>query len=185
MKRSVQDLFSSPGFMLHTFASEPGRLGDPDNTPSTSGSTPPPHGLDIVKLTQAYNALLQVGSLLMHATPINGMCWLQMQASCITAPLKLQDYGTSSNSCSARGCKPEAAPAAALRSRLQITLQATLQLKLACKAGSKVAGNRADMRHQLDCAVLAAMTWPQLCPCRFCRLGLAGICTDLRCLLVC
>ena len=63
LKRSSQDLFSSPGFLLHTFAAEPG-LADPNEEPSTSGSAPPPHGLDLAKITQTYNALLQVS----HAT---------------------------------------------------------------------------------------------------------------------
>lgn len=60
--------------MLHTFALEPGNLEDIDDIPSTNGSMPPSHGLDLVKVTQAYNALLQVGQPLLHANTIVMHC---------------------------------------------------------------------------------------------------------------
>jgi len=49
--------------MLHTFEIRP---NEEDMTlqefPSTSGSSEPPHGLDMAKVTTVYNALLQVCS---------------------------------------------------------------------------------------------------------------------------
>ena len=60
LKRNAQDLFSSPGFLLQTFTVDQGLARGPEEGPSTSGSGPPPHGLDLAKITQTYNALLQV-----------------------------------------------------------------------------------------------------------------------------
>ena len=65
LKRSASDLFSCPGFMLHTFdtqaciGSAPASIEDP---PTSSGSHHPVHGLDVAKITEVYNALLQVHS---------------------------------------------------------------------------------------------------------------------------
>ncbi len=65
LKRSAHDLFSCPGFMLHTFEtrpctdSAPSSIKDP---PTSSGSHHPAHGLDVAKVTDVYNALLQVHS---------------------------------------------------------------------------------------------------------------------------
>jgi len=65
LKRSAHDLFSCPGFMLQTFEtrpctdSAPSSIKDP---PTSSGSHHPAHGLDVAKVTDVYNALLQVHS---------------------------------------------------------------------------------------------------------------------------
>ena len=61
LKRSAHDLFMCPGFMLFTFEGGPhpegGLTQDP---PPTTVFTEPAHGLDLAKITQVYNALLQV-----------------------------------------------------------------------------------------------------------------------------
>ena len=64
LRRSAQDLFTNPGFMLHTFAARSGEeAGLAEEPPTTSGSSPPPHGIDIHKVTDTFTALLQVISL--------------------------------------------------------------------------------------------------------------------------
>lgn len=61
LRRGTQDLFTSPAFMLHAFTARPEGEGDlAADPPITSGSAPPPHNIDIAKVTATYTALLQV-----------------------------------------------------------------------------------------------------------------------------
>ena len=61
LRRSTQDLFTSPGFMLHNFAARPDEgQGPAEQSPSTSGSSLPPHGINIALVIETYTALLQV-----------------------------------------------------------------------------------------------------------------------------
>ena len=61
LRRGTQDLFTSPAFMLHAFTARPEGEGDlAEDPPTTSGSAPPPHNIDIAKVTATYTALLQV-----------------------------------------------------------------------------------------------------------------------------
>lgn len=64
LKKSTHDLFSCPGFMLHTFEAQL-PVDDaphlpPQEPPTTSGATHPDHGLGLAKIAEVYNALLQV-----------------------------------------------------------------------------------------------------------------------------
>ncbi|DBA87172.1 TPA: hypothetical protein ACH3X2_005178 [Trebouxia sp. C0005] len=66
LKKSAHDLFSCPGFMLHTFETQPcidSATTSIEDPPTSSGSHHPAHGLDVGKITEVYNALLQVYSI--------------------------------------------------------------------------------------------------------------------------
>lgn len=62
LKRSAQDLFSCPAFMLHTFSDwhSPDSVDSPQDLPLTTRAAQQMLGLDLAKVTHTYNALLQV-----------------------------------------------------------------------------------------------------------------------------
>lgn len=60
LKKSTHDLFSCPGFMLHTFEAPLPVDDAPHLPPTTSGATHPDHALDLAKIAEVYTALLQV-----------------------------------------------------------------------------------------------------------------------------
>ena len=64
LKRSTQDLFSCPGFMLHTFSDQTCDPEPSQDSASSSGPAEQPVRLDTSRITETYNALLQVSKII-------------------------------------------------------------------------------------------------------------------------
>lgn len=83
--------------MLHAFTDRPdGGVGLAEEPPSTSGSGPPPHGIDIAKVTATYTALLQVLQLCSCHTQLHSwgqvsmlcvLCWFEFGPVIVTSSL--------------------------------------------------------------------------------------------------